>query len=456
MSEWIFLIIGILAGGAVGWFISRAATEKRCSSELTGAANRAASAEAREGELRKRLELSDNELKVIRDTLQNERTSRTQAEAELKASLENLREQKTLLDVMKKEMSDTFTSLASAALKSSNEDFLRLARENIGKVVAETHGKLGEHKAAMDGMFKPLKEALSQYEGHIKALESKRREDYASLDQQIKLLATTHRDLQKETGNLVTALRKPHVRGRWGEVTLRNVVELAGMSNHCDFTEQVSMNTDEGRLRPDMIIRLPGGHAIVVDSKVSMEALLDLSSAQTEEDRRAHMQRHARHIKEQIIRLSSKAYWQHIERSTELAVLFMGEQALVAALELEPTLFEDSMSKKVLLATPTTLLALLRSVAYGWRQEQLTENAEQIAILGRELYERVRKWTEHLARVGAALGKSVEAYNNAMGSMEARVLPTLRKFRELGASSAEEVPPPHQVEQAPRNLSLIE
>jgi len=456
MQEWIFLIIGAVAGGAVGWFVARAAAEKRSASGLAEVTGRAASAEAREGELRKRLEQAETELRGVRDTLQSERTVRTQAETELKASLENLSEQKTVLETMKKEMADTFTSLASAALKSSNEDFLRLARENIGKVVTETHGKLGEHKAAMDGMFIPLKEALSKYEEHIKVLESRRREDYASLDQQIKLLATTHRELQKETGNLVSALRKPHVRGRWGEVTLRNVVELAGMSSHCDFEEQTSFNTDQGRLRPDMVIKMPGGRNIAVDSKVSMEALLDASAARSDEERKEHLKRHARHVKEQIARLNDKAYYKELKGSLEFTILFMGEQALLAAWEIEPSLIEESLSKRGMVASPTTLFALLSAVAAGWRQEQLTENAEQIAALGRELHERVRTWTGHLAKVGEALGRSVAAYNTAMGSMEARVLPSLRKIRELGAASGEELPPPQQVEQAPRNLSLIE
>ena len=228
------------------------------------------------------------------------------------------------------------------------------------------------------------------------------------------------------------------------------------MSAHCDFTEQVSLQGEQGRLRPDMVIRLPGGHSIVVDSKVSMEALLDSVSAGTEEERRDHLTRHARHVKEQVGRLSSKAYWQQFDRSTELAILFMGDQALTFALEVEPSLYEDSISKKVLLAPPTSLFALLSAVAYGWRQEQLAENAEKIASLGRELYERVRVWSRHLGEVGISLEKSVNAYNKAMGSMESRVLPSLRKFKEYGASTPENIPRPPQVEQNPRNLSLME
>jgi DNA recombination protein RmuC len=456
MPEWVYLIAGVAVGALAGWFIARARAEKQAAEALSEARSRAASAEAREGELRRQVEQAETEGRNIRASLEGERLAKASAEAELKATMENLREQRTMLDAMKTEMKDTFDALSSTALKSSNEQFLQLAQERLGNLLQGTQGRLGEHKAALDGLIKPLADSLKRYEQVIGTIEEKRGKEYASLDEQIKLLATTHRELQKETGNLVTALRKPHVRGRWGEITLRNVVELAGMSSHCDFTEQVSMNTEQGRLRPDMIIRMPGDHLLVVDSKVSMEALLDAMSAQSEDERRTQMQRHARHVKEQVSRLSSKAYWQQLGRSTELAILFMGEQALSVALELEPTLIEESLEKKVLVATPTSLFALLSAVAYGWRQEQLAENAEKIAVLGRELYERVRVWSRHLGEVGASLEKSVLSYNKAMGSLESRVIPSLRKFKEYGASTSEDVPQAQQVEQNPRNLSLIE
>jgi DNA recombination protein RmuC len=448
------LIIGLLTGGAVAYFIAKSRAERAASEKLRQSESAAAGAAAREEELRRQAERQEGELSSLRETLASERQARARAETELTSSMQNLNEQKALLENMKKEMTDTFNALSGAALKSSSEDFLRLASERLGKLVLDTKGKLGEHKEAMDGLIKPLNEALKKYEVNIHAIELKRRQDYTSLDEQIKHLATTHRELQKETGNLVTALRKPHIRGRWGEITLRNVVELAGMSSHCDFTEQVSLTTEEGRLRPDMVVHMPGGHDIVVDSKVSMEALLESASAENEEARREHLKRHAGHVRQQVERLGSKPYWQQFDRSPELAVLFISEAALAAALENLPTLIEDSMNRKVLVSTPTTLFALLSAVAYGWRQERITKNAEVIATLGKELYGRVAVWMRHINEIGAALAKSTEAYNRAVASMETRVLPSVRKFKELGTATPEEIPETTQVEQAPRNLSL--
>ncbi|GAB4390743.1 MAG: DNA recombination protein RmuC [Thermodesulfovibrionales bacterium] len=445
MNEVVFAGLGLLAGAVLAWLYLRGRLE-----------GRALASEARAAELQRQSAEREAELGRLRAELDSARQGRVAAETELKGSRQSLEEQKLLIETMKRELSDTFKALSSAALETSSEGFLRLAGEHLGRIVSETKGRLGEHQAAMDGLIKPLQETLKRYEEHLQGLEVKRRQDYTSLDEQIKILASTHRELQKETGNLVSALRKPHVRGRWGEVTLRNVVELAGMSSHCDFTEQVTVASDGGRLRPDMVVHLPGGHDIVVDSKVSMEALLDAAAAQSEEAKRDALKRHAQHLKEQVKRLSDKAYWSQFERAPELAVCFLGESALVAALEADPTIMEDSMSRKVLMATPTSLFALLTAVAYGWRQERLAQNAEQIATLGRELYDRVSVWARHMNDVGSALGKSVEAYNRAAGSMESRVLPSVRRFRELGATSSGEIPEIKQVEQNPRNLTFLE
>lgn len=445
MNEVVVSALGLLGGAVLAWLYLRARFEGRVSA-----------AEARASELQRQSDGREAELGRLRAELDSIRQEKVAAETELRGSRQSLEEQKLLIETMKTELSDTFKALSSAALESSSEGFLRLAGEHLGKIASETRGRLGEHQAAMDGLIKPLQETLRKYEEQLQGLEVKRRQDYTSLDEQIKTLATTHRELQKETGNLVTALRKPHVRGRWGEVTLRNVVELAGMSAHCDFTEQVTVASEGGRLRPDMVVHLPGGHDIVVDSKVSMEALLDASGSESEEAKREALKRHAQHLKEQVKRLSEKTYWSQFEKAPELAVLFIGESALVAALETDPTIMEDSMSRKVLMATPTSLFALLTAVAYGWRQERLTKNAEQIASLGKALYERVSVWARHMNETGAALGRSVEAYNRAAGSMDSRVLPSVRRFRELGATSAPEIPEIKQVEQNPRNLDFLE
>lgn len=427
-----------------------------CANQITELEKKASSAEARIEEMRHQIMMRESEINNLRDELKNEQQSKVEAFTKLEAAQKHFEEQKQLIEAMKIEMTDTFNALSSAALKSSSEDFLRLASEHLGKVIADTKGKLGEHQAAMDGLIKPLNEALKKYEEQLHLIEIKRKQDYTSLDEQIKLLATTHRELQKETINLVTALRKPHIRGRWGEITLRNVVEMAGMSAHCDFTEQITIDGDSGRLRPDMIIHLPGGHDIVVDSKVSLEALFEVSSASTEEAKKELLKKHASHVKEQINRLSSKAYWNQFPRSPELAVLFISESALVSALEVEPTILEESMSKKVLVATPTTLFALLTAIAYGWRQEQVTKNAETIANLGKELYERINVWARHCNEISLALGKAIDAHNKAVGSLELRVFPTIRKFKELGVSTSEPIPNLKHVDQTPRNLSIIE
>jgi DNA recombination protein RmuC len=435
MLEIVFLLIGILLGGAAAWFFLK---------------GKAAASRVLETELRGQINGKDEELSGLRASLQDEKNQKVKAETRQEATEKNLNEQKELIEVMKGEFTNSFSALSSAALKSSSEDFLRLAKEHLGKLMADTKGRLGEHREAMDGMIAPLKDALKKYDEQVHAIELKRKQDYTSLDEQIKGLATTHRDLQKETGSLVTALRKPHVRGRWGEITLRNVVELAGMSSHCDFTEQVTVTSEQGRLRPDMLVHLPGRRDIVVDSKVSLEALLDALSADSEDQRKENLKRHASHVKEHVNSLGGKTYWSQFTKSPELVLLFMSEAALVAALEVEPTIMEDSMSKKVLITTPTTLFALLTAVAYGWRQEQITKNAETIALLGKELYDRVVVWAGHLSDIGRELGQTVKVYNKAVGSLDSRVMPSVRKFKELGATGAQDIPQVKETEETPR------
>lgn len=449
-------LAGFLAGAALLWLIATLKLRKTHAEETSALNAEMRASAAKEAELRHLLERRDAELSGARASLDSLRQEKTASETRLDEAQKSFEEQKALIETMKAEMKDTFNALSSAALKSSSEDFLKLASENLGRLLAETKGKLGEHQARIDGLVKPLHEALKRYEEQIFGIELKRKQEYTSLDEQIKGLAQTHERLQRETGNLVTALRKPHVRGRWGEITLRNVVELAGMSSHCDFTEQLSIETESGRLRPDMIIHLPMGRDIVVDSKVSMEALLDAVSADSEEKRQESVKRHAKNVKDQIGKLVSKQYWSQFEKSPELAVLFISESALVSALEVDGSLMEESMSKRVLLATPTTLFALLSAVAYGWRQEEITKNAEEISRLGKELYERVHTFAKHLSTLGGSLKGSVDAYNKAVGSMESRILPSVRRFRELGVSGPEEIPRIEDVEQTPRNLPETE
>jgi DNA recombination protein RmuC len=323
--------------------------------------------------------------------------------------------------------------------------------------VTDTKGRLGEHQVAMDGMIKPLYESLKRYEEQIKTMEEGRHKAYGSLEEQLRTLACTQESLQKETSNLVSALRKPQVRGRWGEMQLRRVAELSGMSVHCDFTEQQSVDTEKGKIRPDMIVHLPMDREIVVDSKVSLEAYLDTVNASTDDEKRSKMEKHAQQVRAHMIKLASKEYWSQFKQSPEFVVLFIpGESFLGAAVEVDSSLIEDGIEKRVIIATPTTFIALLRAIAYGWRQEQVTKNAQEISDLGRQLYERISTLAQHFDNVGKGLEKAIGSYNKAVASMESRVLPTVRKFRELGVTGAEEIPVLDQVDQVPRPLSLLD
>jgi DNA recombination protein RmuC len=463
----LYVIAGIVIGGTIVWisaslrlkgFYERriAEVEMGHAGELAEVRGRASSAEAVNNELRQQIGQKEGVAAGLRAELEEERRARVEALTRLEGAQKNFDEQKALIETMKKEMSYTFNALSSAALKSSSEDFLRLASESLGKVVADTKGKLGEHQAAMDGMIKPLAETLKRYEEQIKAMEEGRHRAYGSLTEQLRALATTQENLQRETSNLVTALRKPQVRGRWGEMQLRRVAELSGMSTHCDFTEQQSVDTDKGRIRPDMVVHLPMEREIVVDAKVSLEAYLDAIAAQTEEERKAKMEKHAQQVRAHMNRLASKDYWNQFSRSPEFVVLFIpGESFLSAAVDMDATLIEDGMQKGVIISTPTTFIALLRAIAYGWRQEQITKNAQQISALGKELYERMSTMAKYFDDLGTAIERSVASYNRMVGSMESRVLPSVRKFRELGVGGSGEIPELEQIDQSPRPLSLL-
>ena len=468
METLVFVIVGIIISGTITWFFAKLRLHRQHSKELSDLQAsyssqasqleaKARSAEAVVAELRQQVLQKDKDLDQIRTVLAAERQAKTEALTKLDAAQKGFEEQKALIDSMKKEMTDTFNALSSAALKSSSEDFLRLASESLGKVVTDTRGRLGEHQAAMDGMIKPLYETLKRYEEQIKTMEEGRHKAYGSLEEQLRSMASTQENLQKETSNLVTALRKPQVRGRWGEMQLRRVAELSGMSIHCDFTEQQSVDTDKGKIRPDMIVHLPMDREIVVDSKVSLEAYLDTVNAATEDEKRSRMEKHAQQVRTHMNKLASKDYWSQFKQSPEFVVLFIpGESFLAAAVEVDSSLIEDGIEKRVIIATPTTFIALLRAIAYGWRQEQVTKNAQEISDLGRQLYERIVTLVQHFENVGKSLERAIGSYNRAVGSMESRVLPSARKFKELGVTGSEEIPLLEKVDQVPRNLSLLD
>ncbi len=467
MENIIYIFIGIIIGGGLAWFLARtklqdihsrqiAELQVEHAGKLSELEAKSRSAEAVVNELRQQNQQKDSDLNKLRSEIEGERRSKVEALTRLEASQENLEGQRKLIESMKAEMTNTFNALSSAALKSSSEEFLKLASENLSRIVSDTKGKLGEHQVAMDGMIKPLNDALKRFDEQIRSIEENRNKAYGSLESQLKTLTSTQEQLQKETGNLVSALRKPQVRGRWGEMTLRRVAELSGMSEHCDFSEQLSVDTENGRVRPDMIVHLPMEREIVVDSKVPLEAYLDAISVNTEDERREKMERHRQHVRAHMNKLASKEYWSQFDKSPEFVVLFIpGESFLSPALEMDSTLIEDGIQKGVIIATPTTFIALLRAIAYGWRQEQLTDNAKQVSMLGKELYERISTIVRHFDDLGSAIGRSVDIYNKVIGSLELRVLPTVRKFKELGVTGGEDIPLLEQLEQNPRNIGIL-
>jgi len=331
-------------------------------------------------------------------------------------------------------LGETFQALADNALRSNQNAFLEVARSSLETVRAEMTGDLAQKHTAIEGVVRPLSDSLGKLQGQIRELERAREQAYGSLGHQLQSLA-------KETLTLSTALRAPQVRGRWGEVTLRRVAELSGMVKNCDFLEQETREGESGRIRPDMIVRLPGGRSLVVDAKVPLTAYLEAASASDEPVRRAALERHSQQVSEHVKQLSGKQYWAQFQPSPELVVLFLpGDHFFSAALEANPNLIDDALARKIVIATPVTLISVLKGIAYGWGQEQLAENAEEIRRVATELYDRTQVVYEYYADTGRQLEKTVEAYNRSVGSWDSRLTPALRRMRELGVGHGEEEP----------------
>jgi len=345
---------------------------------------------------------------------------------------------------------ETFQSLADAALRSNQGAFLEAARSTLETVRAQITGELAQRQTAMEGVIQPLSIMLNRMEGEVRDLERARREMMGSLQTQLQSLA-------RETANLTTALRTPQVRGRWGEITLKRVAELAGMVEYCDFLEQEVHDSENGRIRPDMIVKLPGNRTLVVDAKVPLAAYLDASASTDEARRREALMRHGQQVLKHVEQLSSKNYWSQFQPAPELVVLFLpGDHFFSAALEYNPTLIEDALNRKVLMATPTTLISVLKGIAYGWRQQQLAENAELIRQVAAEFYERVQTLHGYYSDAGRHLEQAVQAYNRSVASWEARLLPSLRRIRELGAVTGDEPAPPDRIDAVAREPRLVE
>jgi DNA recombination protein RmuC len=351
----------------------------------------------------------------------------------------------------------SFDSLAGETLRANSELFLRLAREALGRDQAVAQSSLKERETAIAQLVEPMRAALERSEQQAQALERERHEAYTALRTQIEALASGQTQLQRETRNLVTALRRPEVRGRWGELTLRRLVELAGLSEHCDFTEQLHLFGQEGALRPDLVVHMPDSRDLVVDVKTPLDAYLEALEAPTDEERQQALKKHAQQVEARVRQLASKAYWAQFEQSPEFAVLFLpGDQFLSAALAERPELLDTALKQGIIIATPSTLIALLKTVAYGWRQSAVTENAKLIRELGQELYRRLGAFTGHLERLGARLGAAVDAYNASVGSLERQVLPQARRFPDLGVTTDAALPELGAIEQPVRPVAPAE
>ena len=437
-------VIGLSFGGLLAWLVLRSRTAA----------------------LQARLSLTEKELAGVKADLARvllDQRQLVESRARLESALESERktsnEKVELLtragDRAAEDLQNAFKALAADALKTNNSTFLQIAQETLKRFQSDARGDLdARHKAVAD-LVTPVRESLSKVDAQIQQMEIARGEAYGDLKAQVQSLITTQKELQSETGNLVRALRTPNVRGRWGEIQLRRVVEIAGMLPFCDFAEQETITSDAGRFRPDLVVKLPGGKNVVVDAKTPLQAFLEASEATDEESRRKCLQNHARQVRDHMETLSSKKYWEQFEATPEFVVMFLpGETFFSAALEQDPGLIEQGVMQRVIPASPTTLIALLKAVAYGWNQEKLARNAQQISALGKELHERLRKLAGHITAVGANLDRAVEAYNQAVGSLENRVLVSARKFAELGASVAEDIPELEPIETTARALSF--
>jgi DNA recombination protein RmuC len=412
-----WVIVGLVIGAGAVFAVCRVRLRA-----LGVEAARAALLDVRAGELERRKGELERELAVAQAAVEHER------------SLGH--ERLTTLQEAQARMSDSFKALSAEALHANMQQLAELAKSQLRATQAEARGDLEKRERAVEQLVAPLKEHLGRVDQQLSALDRERRESRGRLEAQLRTLSETGERLRTETGALVTALRKPNTRGVWGQMQLRKVVELAGMVRHCDFSEQTTIAGDEGPLRPDLVVNLPGGKHVVVDAKAPLQGILDAYEARDEEERMRHLVDHARLLRKHVRQLSDKAYWSGLETTPDFVVLFLpGEHLYSAALEVDPGLIEDAMTRRVLIATPTTLLALLHSVGYGWQQERVQESAQAISELGRELHGRIVKLSGLIATLGKRLNSTVAAYNETVGSYEARILPAARRFADHGAVS---------------------
>jgi DNA recombination protein RmuC len=447
MTQWLIPITALLIGAAVTWIAAL--------SRLRRAERRLIAAEM-DAEATRRQQTADRqEIAALRERLETEQQARVAAQTSLEAERASVEDQRRLLNEAQARLADTFKAVSGDVLASQSESFLRLAQQRFSILRAEAEGDLAAREKAIEALVGPLSESLKGYDEMVRNLEAARSEAYGALASEIKGLLSANETLQRETGNLTAALKGgSQVRGRWGEMTLRRAVELAGMAEHCDFNTQETLFEDNNRFRPDLIVKLPGGRRIAVDAKAPLQPFLDALDAAGDTDRRQALANYVRLVRAHLNKLAGKAYWEQLQPSPEMVVLFLpGESFFGAALEGDRSLIEDGVQKRVVIATPTTLIALLHAVAYGWRQEQVEEGAQRVSDLGRQLYDRLRAFAGYFAEAGSGLRKAVESYNRAVGSLESRVLTAARRFKEFGAGGGDDILEVDSIDELPRRLS---
>lgn len=443
------LAVGLVVGAVSAWLVSGARRDAEWTAE-------AAELRGRLDERSSRASTLEAELERRRRELVELAAARERLAAELDNERSSSGEKLALLAEAERQLREAFQSLSAEALRQNNQSFLDLAKASLGEFQRGALADLDTRRQAIGELVQPVRESLEKVDLKLAAVERDRVDAYASLREQVRSLAQTQQQLHSETAKLVQALRAPAVRGRWGEIQLKRVVELAGMVDHCDFFEQPSVTTEDGRLRPDLVVKLPGGRNVVVDAKAPLGAFLEAYETNDDSAREAKLRDHARQVREHMTKLGAKSYFAQFEPAPEFVVMFLpGETFFSAALQYAPDLIEFGVDKRVIPTSPTTLIALLRAVAYGWRHERLAENAQAISELGRELHERLRTMAEHFERLGGHLDRAVSAYNDAIGSIERRVLITARRLKEKGVGATEEIPALEGVERSVRALGTL-